>query len=53
MIAAGIFSWALLVVASLWLAVAAYKHGYDDGERIGTAQGYLNGRRSEREEGAE
>jgi hypothetical protein len=52
-IAAGIVSWALLVVASLWLAVAAYKHGYDDGERIGTAQGFLNGRRSEREEGAE
>jgi hypothetical protein len=52
-IAAGIVSWALLVMASLWLAVAAYKNGYADGERIGTAQGYLNGRRSEREEGAE
>jgi hypothetical protein len=52
-IAAGMISWAALVVASLWLARAAYKHGYDVGERIGTAQGYLNGRRSEREEGAE
>ncbi len=50
MIAAGIFSWALLIAASIWLCVAAYESGYSAGARTGAAEGFLEGRRSEREE---
>jgi hypothetical protein len=50
MIAVGIVSWALLVAASLWLAIASYRSGFAAGERVGAAEGFLEGRRSEREE---